>query len=85
MTRYDLLSVLLDNGGEMEQSQLLNKFPDAQVTAEGFSKCSWMTAASNAAKNRGQLSPSHSKAKPFTHSLIRKRKTTTRNAPTFEP
>jgi hypothetical protein len=36
MTRYDLLSVLLDNGGEMEQSQLLNKFPDAQVTAEGF-------------------------------------------------
>lgn len=36
MTRYDLLSVLLDNGGEMEQSQLLNKFPDNQVTAEGF-------------------------------------------------
>lgn len=38
MTRYDLLSVLLDNGGEMEQSQLLNKFPDNQVTAEGFSQ-----------------------------------------------
>ena len=36
MTRYDLLSVLLDNGGEMEQSQLLNKLPDNQVTAEGF-------------------------------------------------
>lgn len=36
MTKYDLLSVLLDNGGEMEQSQLLNKFPDNQVTAEGF-------------------------------------------------
>lgn len=36
MTRYDLLSVLLDNGGEMEQSQLLNKFLDNQVTAEGF-------------------------------------------------
>lgn len=36
MTKYDLLSVLLDNGGEMEQSQLLNKFLDNQVTAEGF-------------------------------------------------
>lgn len=36
MTKYDLLSVLLDNGGEMEQSQLLNKFPNEQVTAEGF-------------------------------------------------
>lgn len=36
MTKYDLLSVLLDNGGEMGQSQLLNKFLDNQVTAEGF-------------------------------------------------
>lgn len=36
MTRYDLLSILLDNGGEMEQSQLLNKFQDNQVAAEGF-------------------------------------------------
>lgn len=36
MTKYDFLSVLMDNGGEMEQSQLLNKFPNEQVTAEGF-------------------------------------------------
>lgn len=36
MTKYDFLSVLMDNGGEMEASALLNKFPNEQVTAEGF-------------------------------------------------
>lgn len=36
MTQHDLLSALLDNGGSLPASDLLNKFPDEQVIAEGF-------------------------------------------------